>query len=712
MNNMKKSYWIISPNVHNNASEQRWKEVIAERRNVYIGFGPNESTGVTFYNQVKEGDVILVAQGANRNKQSYLCGIVNSPAIAGEEHGTPGYAQRRSLIHTLDEQELVALQLDFNGCAYKDADRIPALYKLKPWENTNDQRISTEIMTVINQKIKDELMSKIKLSEEDQKQIKTLWTRFKKEAKEEDKNEEVKRLIDKWGEYKVKIIDETFGLDDYTNTLANSSKDLSGGYLCNFLERTTRKILGSSKPGSASNFEVKLNKDAKTYCIKRDNNNDATKPEAEEFFTEKIKGLLKKIVEETDLLVKISLVENATNYSAKQILMKLAVLDNLTDFIYIYSSQWLDTLYGIFVDGDAEGDFTKNHHVCLVTKKLLKVNEEDKGELILLSQFLWKYVNTKSIADSDNPNVIMYGPPGTGKTYSVDNSLDFVCQGDSSRYERLQFHPSFTYEDFIEGIKPKGVSEDGNIRFELVNGVFKNFCIRAKKNLEENKETPEKIKPFYFVVDEINRANLSTVFGETLSLLEKNYRHDGASNRNLLRTQYSTLIEDLIKEDDKYKDLAYTIDNGEVKFGVPKNIFFIGMMNDVDKSIDTFDLALRRRFKWIRKNCDYDVIEEETKHNKKSEFSNIDQYVKACKKLNEYISDDLGLGKSYEFGHSFFMKMSDVANRKKITQKNMETLFKLYLHPTLKEYLRAVFSESELDKKLDEAMTEFKETLK
>ena len=208
---------------------------------------------------------------------------------------------------------------------------------------------------------------------------------------------------------------------------------------------------------------------------------------------------------------------------------------------------------------------------------------------------MWRFVNSKAIADTNNPNVILYGPPGTGKTFSVKSGLDFVCQGDTSRYEVLQFHPSFTYEDFIEGIKPKGVSKDGNIRFELVNGIFKNFCIKAKKQPE---------KDFYFVVDEINRANLSMVFGETLSLLEKDYRHD-TENKNLIRTQYSALIEDLIKEDNKFKDLAYEIDNNEVKFGVPKNVFFIGMMNDVDKSIDAFDLALRRRFKWIRKDCDY-----------------------------------------------------------------------------------------------------------
>ncbi len=702
---MEINYWIISPNVHNDASEQRWKEIIAERKTAYIGFGPDDSTGVTFFNQIKEGDIIIVAQGANRNKRSYLAGIVNSPAIGGEEEGTPGYAQRRVLKHAINEQELAALKLDYNGCAYGDADRIPALYKLKPWENSNDQRIATTILAAINQKRIDELMENIKLSAERQAQIKALWEKYKSETKAEDKTfniREIENLIGQWNQYKEKITNDTLSLDEYTNTLGSSTATMSGGYLCNFLERTTRTVLGSSKPGTAFNFEVKLNNDNASYYILKQNKQNASKEEAETYFNSNIRGLLKSIVSETEPLAKIKLVEDAA-YSAKQILMKMAVLDNLTDFLYIYSTQWLEELYNDFIDGDAEGIFTKNHQVCLVAKKLLSVNEQDKGELILLSRFLWRYVNARTIADADNPNVIMYGPPGTGKTYSVVNSLDFVCQGESSRYELLQFHPSFTYEDFIEGIKPKGVSKDGNIRFELVNGIFKNFCIKAKN-------TPD--KSFYFVVDEINRANLSSVFGETLSLLEKDYRHSGTGNKNLIRTQYSTLIEDLIKEDKKYESLAYTIDNNEVKFGVPENVFFIGMMNDVDKSIDAFDLALRRRFKWIRKDCDYEVIEEETRFKRKEDFSNIGQYIKACEKLNNYISAELGLGKSYEFGHSFFMKMSDIAKRKEITQHNMETLFNLYLRPTLKEYLRAVFAESELDGKLDEALNRFKETLK
>lgn len=700
---MNRNYWVISPNVHNNDSEQRWKEIIAERKNAYIGFSPSDSTGVTFNEQIRIGDIILVAQGANRNKHSYLCGIVDSNSIMEEEKDTPGYAQRRQLIHTLNENELNNLQLDFSGCAHKNANRIPALYKLKPYENENDRRIISTLINAIERKRIEELMENIKLTDEQQSQIKSLWEKFKSDTKEEHKEndrKEIDQLILDWNKYKEKILNDSISLDDYTNTLGNSTAKMPGGYLCNFLERTTRTVLGSSKPGTAFNFEVKLNNDNSTYHIRSANANNASREDAEIYFNDNIKGLLKSIVAESDSLKKIKLVEDA-NYTAKQILMKMSVLDSLTDFLYIYSTTWIEELYNDFIDNGADGIFVKNHQVCTVAKRILDVNEQDKGELILLSRFLWRYVNSQAIADIDNPNVIMYGPPGTGKTYSVVNSLDFVTQGDSSRYELLQFHPSFTYEDFIEGIKPKGVSKDGNIRFELVNGVFKKFCIKAKKQPD---------KAFYFVVDEINRANLSTVFGETLSLLEKDYRHDSENSKNLIRTQYSTLIEDLIKENKDHESLAYEIDKGgEVKFGVPANVFFIGMMNDVDKSIDTFDLALRRRFKWIRKDCDYDVIEEESRFKGKEEFNNIGAYINACERLNRYISYDLCLGKSYEFGHSFFMKISVISKRKDITKNDLEILFNLYLRPTLKEYMRAVFSENELDDKLNEALNCFKE---
>ncbi|GGB64353.1 hypothetical protein GCM10007424_00280 [Flavobacterium suaedae] len=544
------------------------------------------------------------------------------------------------------------------------------------------------------------LMNNIKLSTTRKDQIKALWDNFKAGITPEQRTlyqDGINKTLGDWELYKQKVTNGTLSLDEYTNVLKNTSATLPGGYLCNFLERTTSSVLGSSKPGNAENFGVKLNADG-TYYVKKQSAN-ASKIDAEQFFNKNIKEILNKIVLEKDPIKKAELVDSSS-YSAKQILMKMAVLDNLSDFLFIYSGDVIGKLYEDFIDGTTETTFSRSHELCKVLLSILDIDPTDTLELVLLSRFIWKYTKAQAIADSNSPNVILYGPPGTGKTYSVLNDIEFVCLGDTTRYELLQFHPSFTYEDFIEGVKPKGVTKDGTIRFELVNGIFKNFCIKAKLNPD---------KEYYFIVDEINRANLSAVFGETLSLMEKGYRHETGSNKNLIRTQYSSLVDSLIAEDiNNFGHLAYEIDNGISKFGIPSNLYFIGMMNDVDKSIDTFDLALRRRFKWLRKDCDYDVLDEETLFNGKDNFENIADYILSCRNLNNYISSDLGLGRSFEFGHAFFMKIGDIAKKKNITPGNKDVLFNLYLRPTLREYLRSVYPENEIDEKLQYALNLFR----
>ena len=539
-----------------------------------------------------------------------------------------------------------------------------------------------------------------KLSDTRKTQLLELWGKFQLNfTSNENKkiNKKLDTANDDWLKYKSKILDRTFTLDDYTNVLGNDSAIMPGGYLCNFLERTTIDSFGSSRPGNAHQFGIKLNNDKETYFIKNENK-DTDKNLAEVYFENEIKPFFEGIVLATSIDEKIDLVEES-NYEAKQVLRKLVVLNHQTDFLQIYSDDTINSLYDEMISNEDKSNLSKNRDLTKLFKSIFQL-EETVLENHKLSRFLWQYTNSKGIADKDSPNVILYGPPGTGKTYAVKNSLDFVCQGDRNRYEFVQFHPSFTYEDFIDGIKPKGVTKDGNIKFELVDGIFKRFCKKAKKDPNN---------AYYFVVDEINRANLSSVFGETLLCLEKDYRHDVTlkNDKNLIKTQYSTLIEEMIK-DGTDKSLAYEFINGNAYFGVPSNVYFIGMMNDVDKSIDAFDLALRRRFKWIRKDCDYVVIEGETKYRNGSNFENIETYTTSCIKLNNFISEKLGLGKSYEFGHSFFMKMSDIASRKIISESNMKTLFNLHLRPTLKEYLRALYAEKDLDNKLEEALDTFK----
>jgi len=507
---MKNSYWHIQLHPDDKLDTDTIKSILTNKQVIGMGESWNDRNGNTvndpkwFRDDMKIGDIVMVRDGST---PIALVKVIGNTYVEPNTDDDFDWFSLRRRIETLgfygeDEKKLLNQILTDYG---KNHIQAPGTLTYCNGDNATNDFI-VEWYKLSNHK---RLMENIKLSAERQSQIKALWDKFKKETKEEDKkfnNQEIDSLIAQWKQYKDKIVNDSLTLDDYTNTLGSSTATMPGGYLCNFLERTTKTVLGSSKPGNAENFEVKLNNDNQTYFIKSQKKPNANRQEAETYFNENIKNLLKNIVSTSDPLEKIRLVEE-TSYSAKQVLMKLAVLDNLSDFLYIYSSYWLEELYSEFIDSDTEGIFTKNYQICFVAKKLLEVNEQDKNELVLLSRFLWRFVNSKAIADTNNPNVILYGPPGTGKTFSTKNSLDFVCQGDSSRYEILQFHPSFTYEDFIEGIKPKGVSKDGNIRFELVNGVFKNFCIKAK-------EQPN--KDFYFVVDEINRANLSTVFGETL----------------------------------------------------------------------------------------------------------------------------------------------------------------------------------------------------
>lgn len=126
----------------------------------------------------------------------------------------------------------------------------------------------------------------------------------------------------------------------------------------------------------------------------------------------------------------------------------------------------------------------------------------------------------------ESKNMILHGAPGTGKTYSVENTiknrLEFLKeQNHEKQFKLVQFHPSYSYEDFIDGIKPDGISENGNMKFKLVNGEFKKMCIEAAKEL---KEKPINAKNFYFIADEVNRAELSRVFGELLLCLEEDKR--------------------------------------------------------------------------------------------------------------------------------------------------------------------------------------------
>ena len=301
----------------------------------------------------------------------------------------------------------------------------------------------------------------------------------------------------------------------------------------------------------------------------------------------------------------------------------------------------------------------------------------------------------KNDIDFESKNLILHGAPGTGKTYITEDTIKTRKEVlGNIEYELVQFHPSYGYEDFIDGIKPTGLTTDGQMRFELKNGIFKQMCIDAFKNLIESKNDKTKLKTFYFIADEINRAELSRVFGELLLCLEDDKRLRFSKEGKLQGTFIKTQNSNLWKEEHAVVVEQKGNEEKEFYFGVPENIYFIGTMNDIDRSVDSFDMALRRRFVWKQYRCDYEAIE-----NKYRKEKDIEAYVTACKSLNNHIIDEKGfnLSDSYELGQAYFMKP------KNLTKKELDRVWLENISPILKEYLRAEYSEKDIIGKLEEA---------
>ena len=326
----------------------------------------------------------------------------------------------------------------------------------------------------------------------------------------------------------------------------------------------------------------------------------------------------------------------------------------------------------------------------------------------LLDRLAFYYAQKQSSAiNLKHKNIIYYGPPGTGKTYSILETVNMLTEGNKNLYKKVQFHPSYSYEDFIEGIKPSGMDENGNIKFDLVDGEFKQFCIEAMNDMDNN---------YYFIIDEINRAELSRVFGEILFCLE--YRLPTKicdETKGLIRTPYATLLDEKLKElneEEINKHVVYwNIEEKKSYFGIPENVFVIGTMNDVDRSIDNFDLALRRRFRWEYMNCNYEALKNHLIVNEVSNdesIYNIDAYIKNCENLNKYIAKDLGLGKSYKIGHAYFMKVTDyLGNKNMIKENSLKQVWENHIEPLLFEYFRSEYDEQKTEEEMKKSKEKF-----
>ena len=558
----------------------------------------------------------------------------------------------------------------------------------------------------------------------------------------------------------------TMSIDEYVIGKGQQNKSL-----CYALEKGKYKnlFLGISG-GSASKFGIYWNK--KTNKYKDQANNEIS--ELDQRFS-KLKSDLYEIIKEGirfNFENPIFDMKRSTNEFVGRSAM-------VTKLLCIYSEGY--PFFGVNINSQKEfwshfvsqttqgGPYLQNHKIIELLSKTYPELEPSKLGTMLFeySKLFIENKEENSTMDSSNnfrhqltqsllqsKNLILRGAPGTGKTYLAKEIAAELTGGNEDQIDFVQFHPSYDYTDFVEGLRPVS-NGDGAIEFKLQDGIFKKFCQRAKEaqktggqdNFEEtwakltdainekqgqyffsrssvpaslNSQgnvkfdspvaTKEKVyllykgedtnlkyetyqnivldhmkesyglcdyvsptidtdKKFVFIIDEINRGEISKIFGELFFSVDKGYRGEKGS----VSTQYANLHET------------------DEKFYIPDNVYIIGTMNDIDRSVDTFDFAMRRRFRFVEITAEsrLHILDEELGEDAKEAKIRL-------RNLNAAIENVQELNSHYHIGPSYFCELQYI-------NFDYELLWSDYLKPLLEDYVRGSYEEAEILETLKKA---------
>ena len=569
----------------------------------------------------------------------------------------------------------------------------------------------------------------------------------------------------------------TMSIDDYV-----IGKGAKSNSFCYSLERGKYKslFLGIGGGGS-SKFGIYWNEDTQSY--KNQANKIIPISELEQRFN-KLKRDLYQIIQigsKLDFDNPIFDMKKSTNefIGRSAVVTKLlCIYSENNSFLGVNMNSQNECWNRLIPQSNQGGPYRQNHEICkLFSKTYPELESSILGSILFeySTQFLddkekkeekmsaeYKVYHPLSQTLLQSKNLILRGAPGTGKTYLAKEIAMELTGGNEDQIGFVQFHPSYDYTDFVEGLRPVS-NGDGAIEFKLQDGIFKQFCQRAKEaqktggqdNFEEawdlyleyvnsrdekeyltefsyltvnsrnnfniNYETksqgtcltkfyvyelykdekylkqpyyrnqgkkvletlkkrfglkdyisPTEIKTdknFVFIIDEINRGEISKIFGELFFSIDPGYR----GKKGCVSTQYANLHET------------------DEKFYIPENVYIIGTMNDIDRSVDTFDFAMRRRFRFVEVTAESqvgmldDVLGDEAEEAKKR-----------LRNLNAAIENVQELNSHYHIGPSYFLKLKDVGF-------DYELLWSDYLKPLLEDYLRGSYEEDETLKTLKKA---------
>ena len=461
----------------------------------------------------------------------------------------------------------------------------------------------------------------------------------------------------------------TMSIDEYV-----IGKGLQNKSLCYALEKGKYKnlFLGISG-GSASKFGIYWNEKTKSY--KDQGNKVIPLSELDQRFS-KLKSDLYEIIKEGirfNFENPIFDMKRSTNEFVGRSAM-------VTKLLCIYSEGY--PFFGVNINSQKEfwshfvsqttqgGPYLQNHKIIdLLSKTYPELEPSKLGTMLFeYSKLFMENKEENSTMDSSNnfrhqltqsllksPNLILRGAPGTGKTYLAKEIALELTGGNEDQIGFVQFHPSYDYTDFVEGLRPVS-NGDGTIEFKLVDGIFKKFCQKAR----DAKKTGGQDN-FVFIIDEINRGEISKIFGELFFSIDPDYRGEKGS----VSTQYANLNE----SDDK--------------FYIPENVYIIGTMNDIDRSVDTFDFAMRRRFRFVEVTAEsrLHILDEklgERAEEAKTRLRNLNAAIENVQELNSH----------YHIGPSYFRNLKEL-------DYDYELLWSDYLKPLLEDYVRGSYDEAE-----------------